>query len=516
MEAFRKEYKSRPKVVLKVASLIVLGIVVTSSTLRKGGSSPSKSSSETNSSQSLVALPNEASYVDPGGFASPFSGQKTPSAPSPFPGLRSSLQLSMDALSNTATTGKTDELKVRQLGGTASIPILQPTSITFSDASVDPVVTYSPGDLSSNQLGLTVSKGLKVKLIASSRKRITYDGTGEKSLVPFHVLPDFGATYNDTRGWNKDGWIYVSNSEVRKPQNQGGVGALTFDKNGNVIDYKMVLKGTTANCGGGRTPWGSWISCEETLQGKIWQVDPTGRREPSRITLGQDGGNFESFAFDKRKSHFFVTEDLATGPVRRFIPASVVDGSTNCWEALHGKGETTYLRLIPSSDQAGSYEWIKNKDSACLNTKAFYPNAEGIDVSGRELYFVSKVLKTMFTLNLDKGTYTSQSTRQGKFDGQPDQIQRIVGGGSGLLYFTEDGGTLAGIHARNRHGQFYSILESQRYAGDETTGLAFSPDGMHMYFAYQRNGLLFDITRSDGLRFDGETLNIKYHALNAN
>ena len=35
----------------------------------------------------------------------------------------------------------------------------------------------------------------------------------------------------------------------------------------------------------------------------------------------------------------------------------------------------------------------------------------------------------------------------------------------------------------------------------ETTGIAFSPDGKHMYFAYQGDGILFDVTRTDGLTF---------------
>ena len=41
--------------------------------------------------------------------------------------------------------------------------------------------------------------------------------------------------------------------------------------------------------------------------------------------------------------------------------------------------------------------------------------------------------------------------------------------------------------------------------------LAFSPDGKHMYLAYQKNGLLFDVWRSDGLTFSKKHLNIKYH-----
>uniref|UniRef100_A0A7S4NFI5 SMP-30/Gluconolactonase/LRE-like region domain-containing protein n=1 Tax=Odontella aurita TaxID=265563 RepID=A0A7S4NFI5_9STRA len=78
------------------------------------------------------------------------------------------------------------------------------------------------------------------------------------------------------------------------------------------------------------------------------------------------------------------------------------------------------------------------------------------------------------------------------------------------MYFTEEGGRDAGVHARDKRGRYYTILESPVYQ-DETTGLAFSPDGKHMYVAYQKNGILFDLWREDGLPFHGLTLNVKYH-----
>jgi secreted PhoX family phosphatase len=115
----------------------------------------------------------------------------------------------------------------------------------------------------------------------------------------------------------------------------------------------------------------------------------------------------------------------------------------------------------------------------------------------------------LFILNLDDGTYKKTSTEHGLLKGQPDQIQRIVPN-SDILYFTEDGNAPAGIHGRNAKGQFFTILEGPGHP-DETTGLAFSPDKKHMYVAFQDNGVLFDITRIDGLTFDGQVLNMKYH-----
>ena len=57
---------------------------------------------------------------------------------------------------------------------------------------------------------------------------------------------------------------------------------------------------------------------------------------------------------------------------------------------------------------------------------------------------------------------------------------------------------------------FFTVLEGPDYA-DETTGLAFSPDLRRMYVAYQDNGLLFEVTRRDGLPFNARSLDVKYH-----
>jgi hypothetical protein len=385
-------------------------------------------------------------------------------------------------------------------------------------------ITFNPGDLTVSENGLLLSTGLTSRIIAEKEQPVRYSsGVGGQSSMDFHLLPDAGATYADERAGNEGGWIYVSNSEIRENTQQGGVGAVTFDKNGNVIDYRMVLTKTRANCGGGRTPWGAWVSCEEVNNiGQNWQVDPTGVRQSSvPITLGIDGGQFESFAYDVRNldmPRFYVTEDNLRGALQRFTPDN--PNWNDPWGILYGGGTTDYLLLYPveyGSDGyaiRGVFSWTSNRDGAKENAERFYPNTEGIDVAEHELFFVSKRFKTMYVLNLDDLTYTNSTTRSGLFDGQPDQIQRILGDDSNdLLYFTEDGGRDPGIHCRNEVGQFFTLLESPVYE-DESTGLAFSPDGMHLYFALQETGLLYDVTRTDLLPFQAKSLNVKFHAVN--
>ena len=93
-------------------------------------------------------------------------------------------------------------------------------------------------------------------MLAQAGYPVTYHN-GENSTETFHLRPDGAAVFPvpDDLGENQGGWVYVSNSEVLETPTPGlgGVGALTFDKDGNVIGYKRLLGNTTTNCSGGKT-----------------------------------------------------------------------------------------------------------------------------------------------------------------------------------------------------------------------------------------------------------------------
>lgn len=310
-------------------------------------------------------------------------------------------------------------------------------------------LSYIPGNLTRLQNNLLLSEGLEARVVAETGKRVEY-ADGSSSDIKFHILPDAGATFPDTRPWNDGGWIYVSNSEA-KDETEGGVGAITFDKHGLVLNYQMVLENTYMNCGGGRTPWNTWVSCEEIeFTGQIYQVDPTGQRPAQPMTLGSAGGRWESFAYDvrnKNKPRFFATEDHNKGTTRRFTP-KVTHWGGDEWKMLHEEGEVDYLKIALNAQRTGgTFEWTTNLEAAKNNARSFYPQSEGIDIKDGKMYIVCKKIRQLYIFDLDLMTFKNVSTASGLFDGSPDQLQRVLGGAGGLLYFTEEGGKDAGIHA---------------------------------------------------------------------
>jgi len=379
-------------------------------------------------------------------------------------------------------------------------------------------VTYVPGEATVYENGLLLSTGLQSRIIATKDQLVGYE-TGGQSSETFHEAPDGAAVFNDT---TTGGWIYVSNAESASA---GGVGAIYFNSAGQVINYQRLLGGTTWNCGGGKTFWDTWLTCEETSTGQVWEVDPWGVNPPRKTLLGGSGGEYESAAYDNRvptAPKFYVTTDSSDGAIIRFTPDSeaVTEAldTGNFTNLLHtnqtGTAKLEYLVMTPdpSNPDIGSFGWtpdrIEGENSAAQN----FPYSEGIDIRDGKMFVTCKVPKKLFILDLDLLTYERSSTVTGAFNSQPDQVARILDN-EGILYFCEDGGDDAGVHGRDSDGNFYTILaDGGSVFGGETTGLAFSPDNMHMYVSFQSPGHIFDITRTDGYPFNGQRLDIKYHA----
>lgn len=71
----------------------------------------------------------------------------------------------------------------------------------------------------------------------------------------------------------------IGSSNHYDPQAGGGTTTLVINpKTHELINDFVSLSGTLTNCAGGPTPWGSWISCEETTRGKTLHMDKVGAR----------------------------------------------------------------------------------------------------------------------------------------------------------------------------------------------------------------------------------------------
>ena len=97
------------------------------------------------------------------------------------------------------------------------------------------------------------------------------------------------------------------------------------------------------------------------LDGKVWEVDPFGIRDPVQIPLGSQGGAWEAFAHDTRdptKLHAFLTEDTEDGALQRMTIENPDYGNPE--GILTAGGSVEYLILEPLSffeQTSGTFRW---------------------------------------------------------------------------------------------------------------------------------------------------------------
>jgi len=226
------------------------------------------------------------------------------------------------------------------------------------------------------------------RAVAYSGERVQlYNELGECdgfSTDNFHSLPDGADTFAASIYNPADtGFYYASNSEL---SGTGGVGSLKFDAKGNVIGYKRTLTNTQRNCGGGKTSWGSWVSCEErsgytTRDGGVttcWQTDPSDTITSRRTQLVDGDEKYESTVevpnmIGGTYPVFVTTVDSGTGTVQRFTPNAAgkacFDKTSNAdkWCTIEN-GTRDYL-LLSSTDcpGTGTFSWTTNKGAAATN-----------------------------------------------------------------------------------------------------------------------------------------------------
>src|SRR5919198_6272179 len=182
---------------------------------------------------------------------------------------------------------------------------------------------------------LSLPEGFSYKVIAKSGETLLESGE------PTPSDPDGTAAFAGRGG----GTVLVNNHEnsgdepypvphiagfVYDASATGGTTNIEVDKDGNRVREYVSLAGTHNNCAGGRTPWETWLTCEETeailakRHGYVFEVDPydqDANRDPQPIkALGRFA--HESVAVDPHTGVIYQTEDAGNpnGLLYRWTP----------------------------------------------------------------------------------------------------------------------------------------------------------------------------------------------------
>jgi secreted PhoX family phosphatase len=135
----------------------------------------------------------------------------------------------------------------------------------------------------------------------------------------------------------------------------GGTTTLVWDmRRHRLVSAHLSLAGTCGNCAGGPTPWGSWLTCEETLEqspplvgrphGFVFEVPSRARGLVDPVPL-RAMGRFvhEAAAVDPQTGIVYLTEDRPDSLFYRFLP--------NVRGKLHRGGRLQALGLAASRER---------------------------------------------------------------------------------------------------------------------------------------------------------------------
>lgn len=323
--------------------------------------------------------------------------------------------------------------------------------------------------------GIRLPKGFSSRVIARSG-----DIVSSANFYRWHNAPDGGACFAADDG----GWIYVSNSEVDR--HQGGVSALRFNKRGDVVDAYPILKGSSRNCSGGATPWGTWLSCEEIDRGQVWECDPRGQKKAQACpALGRF--SHEAAAVDTDTFEIYLTEDKPDGRLYRFRAGKrhaddhpdLSSGILEVAQMVMDNGFRLQWHPIPDPAATARPTRYQVKSSSAFN------GGEGICYHHGIIYFATKGDSRVWAFDTRdrriRVLYDDHHFPSPILTG----VDNVIVSPRGDLLVSEDGGDMQ-IIVLTKAGKPAPLIQIVGQDRSEVTGLAFSPDNNRLYFSSQR------------------------------